>query len=252
MKKSIIILAITALMASGHIKAQEVKLIPGQLTLVDYFSTEASHRFAEDAPFSIDSLLSITMSTESFYNSLENKQISYIVADTVSHRKKDGVLRLPIGETYIELEDERGEGGVMYGNFYKGQIPFLNSYLILFTGNEFLYYFLIDKTTGEDSGYRFADYPFISPNKQYGVCIYANPYFSTAEMQIWKIAGDELDLLYSFNFVNWMPTTYTTSLRWIDDNSFVVKAIHPQSFWDEKGYENETGEYIKIEILQQK
>jgi hypothetical protein len=46
-----------------------------------------------------------------------------------------------------------------------------------------------------------------------------------------------------------MPTTQNTSLRWIDDDSFVIKAIHPNNFWDNQGNQNENGEYIKIEIL---
>ena len=219
---------------------------------MNYFYTGKDYKFREYTecdPFPVDTLLDISITTEAYYSSLKESQISYIVVDTANHYKKDSKLILPVGETHIEFADVEIDNDSLERFYYMGQIPFLNSYLMLLVGWEYFDYFLIDKTTGERSEFVFDDYPFVSPNKKYVVCIYANPYSTSAEMQVFKIAVNKLDYLYKFDFVNWMPTTQTTSLLWISDNSFVVKAIHPKSFWDKEGNQNENGEYIKIEIL---
>lgn len=250
MKKISIILSALAFIFCVHTQAQEVKLVPNQLTLVNYFSDRQGSLVGEINLFQVDSLLGISITTESHFNSLKDLQIPHIIVDTANYRKQDGILKLPVGETHIEFKDVDSDNESYENFYYMGQIPFLNSYLILLSGFEYIDYFLIDKTTGKRNEPVFVDYPFISPNKKYIVCIYACPYSIRAEMQVFKIADDKLEFLYSFSFPNWMPTTEHTSLVWVDDNSFVLKAIHPKIFWNEQGDINESGEYIKIEILE--
>ena len=249
--KTSIIIAL-ALVTSVAVKAQDVKLIPNELTFVNYFYAGKDYKFREYTecdPFPVDTLLDISITTEAYYSSLKESQISYIVVDTANHYKKDSILILPVGKNFIELKDEKNiEGNYNSLYFYEGEIPFLNSYLISWSGYEDYSLFLIDKTTGEHNKIGFAHYPFISPNKKYVVCIYENYFFTRAEMQVFKIVEGNIEFLYLFHFVNWLPTAEGTSLVWIDDNSFVIKVIHP-SFQKKPDIQNEKGEYIKIEIL---
>jgi hypothetical protein len=253
MKNIITLLALFFACTATHAQNVETKLIPDQLTMVSFYADVKNQIFDYNRTFRMDTVISISITTEAYYNSLKDRQISHIIKDTAKYRRENGVLRLPVANTHIELKDEHsGEGDVINRNFYQGQIPLLNSYLVGFSGYEHYDYFLINKTTGERDENNFGDYPFISPNKKYLVWIFPFCYEPLgAEMGIYEIVDGKLEPLYSFFFVNWMPTAQKTEILWIDDNSLVVKVLPPHIYWGDDGYYNENGEYIKIEFLRE-
>jgi hypothetical protein len=230
-------------------KKENIKLRPEDLTLINHYVKQGNSDI-KDYPVKIDSLFKISLVSEDYYNSLKSIQVTHIVQDTVKFRRKKGILKLPLNNRkIIELKDRQGEGSSIYRYYYHGQIPFFNSYLVGHSGYEEYDFLLIDKKTGKEK-YLFLDHPFITPNKKYIVSINANPYTTTADMQIDKIENEKIENLYYFNFIGWMPWSYTTHIVWESDNAFIIKAIHPYKFWNEDGIENQKDiEYVRVEFI---
>jgi len=108
-------------------------------------------------------------------------------------------------------------------------------------------YLLFDKTTCQHT-INFGELPFISPNKKYIVTLRANPYTDNADVELFKLSGNNnIKHIITLSFCNWMPEV-GNSIFWSKDGYLYVPVNHPDKYWLEDGYINKEFEYIRMKV----
>jgi hypothetical protein len=184
---------------------------------------------------------------QTFEDSRENS-VTFLIADTAIVKKENGIIDLKCklkNKKYIDkpdLEEQREEFK------YVGQIDFLNRYIVSGSYWEAHDYRFIDKTGGEETD-TLGAYPNISPDKRHIICIWANPYDMTGDLELYSIHRNKIKHIVSVGFKNWMPTAENGEIFWSTDGYLYLTANHVASFWKENGHNNEKCQYLKIKIL---
>lgn len=189
---------------------------------------------------------------EEFEKQLKKKD-PFLLADTLSIRKKKGVLSLPCQNQTVKLKDETDTDGDSYTEYtYLGQVQALNAYLIRGAYYESGDSFLIDKVSGERIA-SFNDYPYISPDKKYIVDIWTNPYEDYTEFAIFKIGEDnKIEEAYSYGFSKWVlqyicDDAYNCrhEIYWGNDNAIYVR-VQSLNLSGMEG--DEYGQYVRVKL----
>ena len=222
------------------------KLSKNNLSLVSEYSNNISTiRTGRNKPIDIDSLLSMEIISDSEFNALPTISYSFISKKSVDYRK-EGKLVLPIDSNkVVEFKDFPSTEGGCSDTFYKyyGEIEKVNSYLIGSMSCDVYIYTLIDKDTDR---YYFEDFPFLSPKSNYLVSVATIGYKYDTHLTICYIDNGAIKRYATFYFFSWVVNEQNIKIKWIDANTFVLRAVHPLYLWKEQ--EETFTQYIKIEI----
>jgi len=225
------------------------KLSEDNLSLVSEYSTNTSNiRTGRNKPMNIDSLLSMKIVSASEFNVLPTISHSFISKKSVNYRK-EGKLILPIDSNkVVEFKDFPSREGGCSDTFYEyyGEIEKINSYLIGSMSCDVYLYTLVDKDTGEDRHY-FEGFPFFSPKGKHLVSVATIGYDYETRLTICNIDSEGIKKYTTFYFFSWAVNDLNIKIKWIDENTFVLRAVHPLYLWRDQ--EEKFAQYIKITIL---
>ena len=200
--------------------------------------------------------INIRFVTKDEYLAQKANAVDFDFINTTNTIKKvKGKLRLPCQEcknkyiTYIDslapkYDDNRIE------HTYIGEIPFLNQYLISTTYYEGWDYTLIDKTTGKK--FTLADYPYITPNRQYFMTLLYDPWQNITEFSLYSIdETNKIKQVFSTTFTQWALVLDEKDREQVfmgSDGNLYAKVIYISVRWDQKGHYNPRGQYICISL----
>ena len=200
--------------------------------------------------------INIRFVTKDEYLAQKANAVDFDFINTTNTIKKvKGKLRLPCQEcknkyiTYIDsLAPEYDENRIEHT--YIGEIPFLNQYLISTTYYEGWDYTLIDKTTGKK--FTLADYPYITPNRQYFMTLLDDPWQNITEFSLYSIdETNKIKQVFSTTFTQWALVLDEKDREQVfmgSNGSLYVKVINVSVRWDQKGHYNPRGQYICISL----
>jgi hypothetical protein len=109
-------------------------------------------------------------------------------------------------------------------------------------------YKFINKTTGKEE-VSFVDYPFISPDKKHIISISANPYNTTADLELYSILNNKVRMIMGASFKTWMPVNGADTMFWSSDGFLYVAALPVSTYWNANGDFNTDRQYIRIKVL---
>ncbi|NEU07790.1 SH3 domain-containing protein [Flavihumibacter sp. R14] len=225
-------------------KLIDIKLLKTDLNIITSLTIDQKTIQYEEGKILTD-YLEIELTDKATFDHNKASAVNYMLADTTVIYKKNGVIILPTAKgirKYIDkpdAEEDRQE------YVYLGQIEFLNSYILQGSYWESWDYKFINKTSGKEEN-SFVDYPFISPDKKHILCISANPYNTTADLELYTIQNNKVRMIMAASFRNWMPVNGMDSMFWSSDGFLYVAALHINAYWDANGYLNKERQYLRI------
>lgn len=226
---------------------EEIKLVLSDLNIISAFTINNKTQYFE-AGKQLTEYLAIELIDKSLFDSKKSSSIDFLLADTILNKKRNGVIELKCQNRttkYIDKPDAETEEQIFS---YVGQIVFLNKYLVCGSYREWGDYKFIDKKSGEETN-TFVDYPYISPDKKYIICIHTNPYDLTADLELYSISDSITKKIMSTSFKNWMPIVENGDMFWSSDGYLYLTVNHINYFWKTDGNLNEKCQYIRIKIL---
>lgn len=231
----------------------DIKLLPSHLNVISSLSQpNGETKFYEKGTL-LQNYLKVELISEAIYKRQKETAVNFLIHDTLNIKKVSGVTELPCENNMVTFVDKPNDEDTRCEFTYIGQIPELNKYVIAGSYWESGDIIFVDKNSGKKS--EILDYPYLSQNKKFLICIYANPYDTTADLEFYGIENKNLKLIAAISFKDWMPVTYEfdkekpDNMFWGNDNCFYLKALHSQAYWQENGMLNNKGQYLKIKIL---
>ncbi|UIR57292.1 SH3 domain-containing protein [Sphingobacterium sp. SRCM116780] len=231
----------------------DVKLWPKQLNIISSIhEPDVNTKFYEE-DILLKKYLTVELVTEAEYKKQKSTAVNFLISDTLNIRKTDGITTLPCTDKPVIFTDKPDAEESMCVFVYMGQIPELNKYLIGGSYWEEGDVTLVDKTTGEQL--QIDDLPYLSSDKQHLISVAANPYETTADLELYHIENKNIKNIVAISFKNWMPLTQENdrdkpdNMFWGTDNCFYLKALHAKAFWLENGHLNNQGQYLRIKLL---
>ena len=221
------------------------KLSESDLSLVSEYS---NFRTGRKQPMNIDSLLKIKIISTSEFNALPTISHSFISKKSGNYKKEDKLV-LPIDSNkVVEFKNSSYKEGGCSETFYKyyGEIDKVNSYLIGAMSCDIYEYSLVNKNTGKITHF-FEGFPFLSPNSKHLVSIATIGYNYDTRLVICDIDNENIKECTDFHFFSWAINSQNMEIKWINENTFALRVVHPLYLWQEQ--EKEFAEYIKIAIL---
>lgn len=225
----------------------EITLVPSDLNILSSLTTNQKTENFETGK-ELNAFLKIELINKHLFDSKKNSSVDFIIADTTENKKVNGIITLKCRDRVVKYIDKPDAEEERQEFQYVGQIEFLNQYLIGGSYWESLDYRLIDKTSGKETQ-TFVEYPYISPDKKHIICIYTNPYETTADLELYSIDNKNIKHKMSASFKNWMPTVELGEMFWSIDGYLYLTVNHVNSFWKEDGNLNDKCQYIRIKIL---
>jgi len=156
--------------------------------------------------------------------------ISLFTADTSRFKKKDSVLTIKAVKKTVKLKDsQNGEYEEAYD--YLGQYKSINKLVVAGTYNESANCFFIDGITGKEIGTAFTDFPYLSPDKKFVVCVNADYSDERANINLYAIKKDTVMYIDGNHFQYWMPMANESMMFWGQDNCFYLPIV-PYGAWN--------------------
>lgn len=150
--------------------------------------------------------------------------VNLFTADTGRFKKKDSVLFIKAMKKIVKLKDSvNGEHEEAYD--YLGQYKSINKLVIAGTYNESANCFFIDGITGKEIGTDFVDFPYLSPDKKFVVCVNTDDGDERANISLYAIKKDTVVYIASNHFQYWMPIAYGPRMFWGRDNCFYFPLV---------------------------
>ena len=174
-------------------------------------------------------------------NDFLNQNPSVIVKE---NEDKTQNITLPIKDSVIVYKSKVGYNYSSHG--YYGDVDFLNQYLMhhVYPKAEDAFYSFIDRNTGRET-FMFADYPYVSIDKQKIISFVYDVYNEQFYLEIYKINEDKTIVLdHAFNFVHWLKT-YQNEVKWISNTEFAIEIVN-KTIWNGSTIKNP--QYLKIKI----
>lgn len=224
----------------------EVELISSDLNVISglIFSDTAKYGQSEEI---FHDMVKLELIEQSLFNQNRESAINYLLSDTFNNSKNNGVIELECKEKIVRFVDKPDAEEEREEYQYLGQITFLNQFLIAGSYWESVDYKFIDKITGEETAV-FIDYPNISPDKKYIICINTNPYNMTADFELYSINESRVTHTVSVSFKYWMPVFNADEMYWSKDGYLYIAVNHINTFWKEDGNLNDKFQYIRIKL----
>ncbi len=225
----------------------EITLVPSDLNIISYLTVNQKTEHFETGKDLTD-FLTLELIDKSVFDNKKNSSVDFLLADTIVNKKKNGIIELKCQNKTVKYIDKPDAEEARQVFQYVGQIEFLNKYVIGGSYWESGDFKFIDKTNGEETN-SFVDYPYISPDKKNIICVYANPYETTTDLEFYSVSDNKIKQIMSASFKNWMPTVESGEMFWSSDGYLYLTVNHVNSFWKVDGNLNDKCQYIRIKIL---
>ena len=217
-----------------------------QLSIITSLSKgEKEQPLPEDSV--LKSYLRIELISRSQFLSKQKTAVNFVTTDSTGIKKKNGKLRLPIKTGSKVFTDKSPFDESKQEYTYLGQIGFLNAYIIGGLYWEELDYKFISKVNGAEMQ-RFGGFPYVSPDKKHILTIYADPYDTDADLELFNMVKGRPKLVIRVSFKNWMPAVDKVNMFWSSDGYFYVPVLAPEKYWKQDGNLNDKYEYIRIGV----
>lgn len=232
---------------NDSIKANKKVLVQSDLTIITYLTENDSTTYYNEDE-SLTKYFSIELIDEKLYNAKRKKAVSSLTADTLAHKKTNGIITLPCQKKTVTFTDLPSEEETNRVYEYIGQINLLNAYVVYGMYWEDYDFKFIDRTSGELTE-SFVNYPNISADKKKILCLGANVYENTADLDFFVI--DKQKILHKMNtgFKYWMPAGEITDMFWSNDGYFYLPVVATNNYWKPDGNLNDQWQYIRIKPI---
>ena len=226
----------------------EIQLTDGDLNIITSLNdNENSESFEKGKP--LKKYLKLELIDQSTFERMKNNAVSFLKADTTTFIKKNGIIILPTAKKSIKIVDNPSDSDSREEYKYRGQVEFLNQYLIEGSYYESSDFTFFDKTNGKRKQ-TFDEYPYISADKKNIICIFGNPYDSTSDLELYAITNQEIKLVMAASFMNWFPDAIKVSdIFWSTDGYLYMQVIHAQAMWGETSDEKPKKQYLRIKLI---
>lgn len=225
----------------------KVVLITDDLNILSYSNIGEKYAGAESGK-SLDNILTFELIDKSLFEKKRALAVNFLSTDNAKVKKEDGVLSIPTAKETVTLVDIETDNDSEARFTYTGQIDFLNQYVIFGQFWESSSYTMFDSITGKQTQ-DFIEYPYISPDKQYIMAVYANPYDEPrADLELYRIQNKKITPIMNAGFKNWMPIEEPKDIFWAKDGYLYLAVTHSAAFWKENGSLNDTYQYIRIKV----
>lgn len=192
------------------------------------------------------------ISKDEFYRQMKNGLINF-KADTDLFSRKKGVLTLNAAQKNVKLADvQEGEKEESY--YYLGQYPTIHKFVVAGSYNESSDVFFVDGISGEIIRDSFSNFPYLSENKQFAVCLSIDDADDRGDIGLYAIKKDSVIYMAGSHFQYWMPALNSTRFFWGNDNCFyflfVPYGAYPETDNYEKGIKapNPIYKYARIKF----
>jgi len=222
-------------------------LVESDLTIITYLTeNDSTTYFNEDE--SLTKYFKLELIDSKLYKDKKKKAVSFLTADTLAHKKTNGIITLPCQKKTVTFTDLPSEEETNRVYEYIGQINWLNAYMVYGMYWEDYDFTLIDKTSGERTS-TFVDFPNISADKKKIICLGANVYENTADLDFYIIDNKKIIQKMNTGFKYWMPAGENTDMFWSNDGNFYLPVVATNNFWKPDGSLNDQWQYIRIKPL---
>lgn len=227
-----------------------ITLAPSDLPSINSLKFNRRHDNVEEEKM-LEDYLTINLIDQNFFDSKKSSAVNFLTSDTTLIKRRDGILELPCSNLVKKYIDKPNAEESMEVFNYIGQFEFLNHYLINGSYYESSAYILVDKTSGEETQ-RLGEYPLISSDRKHIVCIYANPYETTADLELYGTNGKQIESVMSASFDNWMPTGEPGNMFWSTDGSLYLSVKHVSAFLNQDKTSDIKSQYLRLRITNRK
>ncbi len=225
----------------------KVVLIADDLNILTYLNIDENYvGFENGKP--LDNTLKFELINKSLFEKKREIAVNFLSTDNAKVKKENGVLSIPTAKKTVKLVDidTANDDEALFE--YKGQFNFLSQHLIFGQFFESSSYTMTDKINGEQTQ-EFIGYPYISPDKQYIIAVYANPYDEQhTDLELYRIQNKKILPIIRAGFKNWMPIEEPEDIFWAKDGYLYLAVTHSAAFWKENGSFNDTYQYIRIKV----
>ena len=225
----------------------KVVLIADDLNILSYSNIGEKYAGVENGK-PLDNILIFELIDKSLFEKKRALAVNFLSTDSAKVKKENGVLSIPTAKETVKLVDIDTDNDSEARFKYTGQIDFLNQYVIFGQFWESSSYIMFDRITGKQTQ-DFIEYPYISPDKQYIIAVYANPYDEPrTDLELYRIQNKKITPIMSAGFKNWMPIEEPKDIFWAKDGYLYLAVTHSAAFWKENGSLNDTYQYIRIKV----
>ena len=228
-------------------KTENDLLMQVDLNIISSLNVNKKTEFFENGS-PLTKYLALELIDKSLFDSKRSTAVNFLVTDTTSIQKKNGIIELVCKNKTVKDTDVASDNDGMQIFSYIGQFEFLNKYLIAGSYYEGGDYISIDKTSGTETN-TFVDFPHVSPDKKNIICVNSNGYESTADLELYEINGTKINHVMSASFKNWMTLAENNEMFWSTDGYLYLTVHNAKNFWKENGHYNDNYQYIRIKII---
>lgn len=206
--------------------------------------------------FIIDSLeniarkcLKLELITKDEYNNERTNAINFLIPDSVSFPKKNGITTLPFPSGDVQYVDVYPDEASMREYYYRGHYSNPEFYLMYVQYYEAgCSYWLLDKS---DSSVKieFPSLPYFTPDKKNIIAVAFEPYGDyNCALKLCSIKRNSIICKFQASFVNWAPSSEENGYM-STDGCFRVPIISSDIIWTPEGNFNKNFQYLKISVL---
>ncbi|MEO0045383.1 MAG: hypothetical protein RL705_574 [Bacteroidota bacterium] len=244
--KAYILVFLLSLGYFGRAQNDSIKavLVQSDLNIIAYLTENDSTTYYPEEE-SLTKYFSLELIDSKLYLAKKKKAISFLTADTLAHKKTNGIITLPCQKKTVTFTDLPSEEETNRIYEYIGQINWLNAYVVYGMYWEDYDFTLIDKTSGEATT-TFVDFPNISADKKKIICLGANVYENTADLDFYIIENKKIIQKMNTGFKHWMPAGENTDMFWSNDGYFYLPVVSTNHYWKPDGSLNDQWQYLRI------
>lgn len=232
---------------NDSLRATKKLLDESDLPIIAYLTENDSTTYYHEDE-SLTKYFRFELIDQKLYLAKKKKSVSFLTADTLAHKKTKGIITLPCQQKTVTFTDLPSEEETNRIYEYVGQINLLNAYVVYGMYWEDYDFKLIDKTSGELTA-SFVDYPNISTDKKTILCLGANVYENTADLDFFGIDNKKILQKMNAGFKYWMPVGEITDMFWSTDGYFYLPAVATSQYWKPDGSLNDQWQYIRIKPI---
>jgi hypothetical protein len=240
------ILCVPSFAQEKRVDSTKTYLTPSDLNVISTMVLNENEQYYENLT-RLKRFVKIELVSKKEYEATKKTAVNYIT-DTDKIKKKKGVIALKCLKKTVKFVDKPYNEEDRCEYTYVGQINFLNQYIIGGMYWETLDYKLVDKTSGKTT-IALGSYPHVSNDKKHIICLFANPYETTADLDLYTIQNGKIKLVVSVSFKNWMNTLEDNKTFWSQDGYLYCSVNHINSYWKKDGNINNRCQYIRIKVL---
>jgi len=232
---------------NDSIKTAKKILVASDLNIITYLTeNDSTIYYNEDEP--LTKYFNLELIDKELYHAKKKKAVSFLLTNTTVHKKVNGTITLPCQKKTVTFTDLPSEEETHRMYEYIGEITVLNSFVVYGMYWEDYDYKLIEKTSGEEIKV-FVDFPNISADKQKILCLGANVYENTADLDFYTIDKKKIVQKMNAAFKYWMPAGEVTDMFWSTDGYFYLPIVAAANYWKTNGDLNDQWQYIRIKPL---